>query len=62
MPSFSPLIIRILPSYPLLFAFREVFLERPDTAFILTTSGLFILAGALIFMAAVLRYKKTLTV
>lgn len=62
MPSFSPLIIRILPSYPLLFAFREVFLERPDTGFILTTSGLFILAGALIFMAAVLRYKKTLTV
>lgn len=62
MPSFSPLIIRILPSYPLLFAFREVFLSRPDTAFILTTSGLFILAGALIFMAAVLRYKKTLTV
>ncbi|MFH5836696.1 ABC transporter permease [Proteiniclasticum sp. C24MP] len=62
MPSFSPLIIRILPSYPLLFAFREVFLERPDTAFILTTSGLFILAGAVFFMAAVLRYKKTLTV
>ena len=62
MPSFSPLIIRILPSYPLLFAFRETFLTRPDTAFILTTSGLFILAGALIFMAAVLRYKKTLTV
>jgi len=62
MPSFSPLIIRILPSYPLLFAFREVFLSRPDTAFILTTSGLFILVGALIFMAAVLRYKKTLTV
>lgn len=62
MPSFSPLIIRILPSYPLLFAFREVFLSRPDTAFVLTTSGLFILAGALIFMAAVLRYKKTLTV
>ena len=62
MPSFSPLIIRVLPSYPLLFAFREVFLARPDTGFILSTSGLFILAGAALFMAAVLRYKKTLTV
>lgn len=62
MPSFSPLIIRILPSYPLLFAFREVFLERPDTGMILETSGLFIAVGVVLFMMAVVRYKKTLTV
>lgn len=62
MPSFSPLVIRLLPSYPLLFAFREVFLKRPDTAFILTTTLGFTAAGLVIFILAVMRYKKTLTV
>lgn len=62
MPSFSPAVIKLLPSYPLLFAFREVFLKRPDTRFILTTALGFTAAGIVIFILAVMRYKKTLTV
>lgn len=62
MPSFSPAVIKLLPSYPLLFAFREVFLQRPDRGLILTTTFGFTGAAIVIFMFAVMRYKKTLTV
>lgn len=62
MPSFSPLVIRLLPSYPLLFAFREVFLRRPDAGFIMSTVGIFLIMGIGLFILAVMRYKKTLTV
>ncbi len=62
MPSFSPAIIKLLPSYPLLFAFREVFLKQPDVGFILTTTLGFTAAAIVIFIFAVMRYKKTLTV
>lgn len=62
MPSFSPLFIRLLPSYPLLFAFREVFLQAPDSRFVLLNVGGFFLLGVLFFILANHRYKKTLTV
>lgn len=62
MPSFSPLVIKLLPSYPLLFAFREVFLRRPDVGFIMSTVGIFLIMGIGLFILAVMRYKKTLTV
>ena len=62
LPSFSPLILRILPSYPLLFAFREAFLQRPDTSRILLTAGSIGLVTALLFAVTVRRYRRTLTI
>lgn len=62
MPSFSPFFIKILPSYPMLFALREVFLESPNLSYIyLNVIGFGILA-VLIFIWANHRFKKTLTV
>lgn len=62
IPSFSPLLIKILPSYPLVFAFRETFLESPNIGFIyLNVFGFSILALILLIMANH-RFKKTITV
>lgn len=61
VPGFSPLLIKILPSYPMLFAFREVFLESPNLSYVyLNVVGFGILA-VLIFIWANHRFKKTLT-
>lgn len=62
MPSFSPLFMRVLPSYPLLFAFREVFLKDADAGFVLMNSGLFLIIGIVVFLVSVRRYQKTITV
>lgn len=62
MPSFSPLALRILPSYPLLFALRETFLERPDVGYILMITGAFLLGSLLLFIVTEYRYRKTLTI
>lgn len=62
MPSFSPFFMRVLPSYPLLFAFREVFLKDADTGFVLQNSLLFLGIGTLVFLVSVKRYQKTITV
>lgn len=62
MPSFTPFFIRILPSYPLLFAFREVFLKKADIGYVLLNSGLFLCIGLVVFMISVKRYEKTITV
>jgi len=61
LPSFSPLIIRIIPSYPMLFAFREVFLEKPNLKYIYTNIALFSILAIVFFLLANERYKKTLT-
>lgn len=62
MPAFSPLVLRALPSYPLLFAFREAFLERPDTGRILLTAGGTALVTALLFAVTLRRYRRTLSI
>lgn len=62
LPSFSPLIIRILPSYPMLFAFREVFLEQPNISYIYYNVVGFSLLAILFFLWANHRFKKTLTI
>lgn len=62
MPAFSPLIIRMLPSYPMLFAFREILLEQPNLAYIYTNVVGFSLASVVIFLLANHRFKKTLTI
>jgi hypothetical protein len=62
MPAFSPLIIRILPSYPMLFAFRETLYEVANVGYIYTNVIGFTLAGVVFFLLSNWRFKKTLTV
>lgn len=62
MPSFSPWIIKILPSYPMIFAFREAFLENPNISYIYYNVVGFSILAILIFIWANQRFKKTLTV
>ena len=62
MPAFSPLVIRILPSYPMLFAFRETLHEVSDLRYIYANVLGFSLAGVVLFLLANWRFKKTLTV
>lgn len=61
MPAFSPLAIRLLPSYPMLFAFREAFLASPDVGYIYQSAALFIVLGTVFFLMANARFRKTLT-
>jgi hypothetical protein len=62
MPSFNPLIIRILPSYPMLFAFRETLLAKGNAGYIYTVAGSFLAAGIIVFLISNWRFKRTLTV
>ncbi len=62
LPSFSPLPIRLLPSYPMLFAYREILLPKPDTAFVWLTGLGFAAAAAALFILANIRFKRSLTV
>ena len=62
MPAFSPLIIRLLPSYPMLFAFRETLLDTANTGYIYANVLGFAALGVVFFLLSNLRFKKTLTV
>jgi hypothetical protein len=62
LPAFSPWIIRILPSYPMLFAFREALYEISDAGYIYANVAGFAVGGVIIFMLANWHFKKTLTV
>lgn len=61
-PAFSPLAIRMLPSYPMIFAFREVLLEKVDIGYVYTTALFFLGCSLPIFLFANYRFKKTITV
>lgn len=61
-PAFSPWWVRILPTYPMLFAFREVLLPGGNMAMVLTTIGQLSLLGLLAFALAHARYKRSITV
>jgi fluoroquinolone transport system permease protein len=62
MPAFSPLVIRMLPSYPMLFAFRETLFESSNLSYIYANVLGFSLAAVIFFLLANWRFKKTLTV
>ena len=61
MPAFSPLLIRLLPAYPMLYAFRQTLLSHPDLGYIYFWAAAFTAAGLILFVFANLRFKKTLT-
>jgi hypothetical protein len=62
MPAFSPLVIRLLPSYPMLFAFRETLLDVSNLRYIYLNVAGFTAAAVVLFLLANLRFKRTLTV
>jgi ABC-type multidrug transport system permease subunit len=61
-PAFTPAWIKWLPSYPMIFSFRELLLENGDTLYIIQNIGVFFGLSALLFAYTNLRFKKTLTV
>ncbi len=61
IPSFDPLWLRFLPSYPLLQGFKEILLNG-DAGYVLTYSFVFLVGGLVLFVLADIRFKKTLTV
>ena len=62
MPAFSPLVIRLLPSYPMLFSFREILLKDGDAGYVLRTAAGFFTAAIILFYFSNSRFKKTITV
>lgn len=61
VPSWEPVWIKGLPTYPLLQGFKECIMENGDTTYVLMASFGFLAVGLLIFLIANKRYKKTLT-
>ncbi len=61
IPSFDPLWLRFVPTYPLLQGFKEILLNG-DAGYVLTYSLVFLAGGLVLFVLADIRFKKTLTV
>ncbi len=62
MPSFNPIWLKFLPSYPMIFSFRELLLENGNTGYMVQNIFLFFGLSAILFAYTNLRFKKTLTV
>lgn len=62
IPSWDPLWIRFIPSYPLQEGFKEVLLQNGDMLYALLVSAGFAAAAAVLFALTNIRYKKTLSV
>lgn len=60
IPSWEPLWIKLIPSYPLIEGFKEAILVNGDTSYIFTASFGFFTGGLLLFLLANRRFKKTL--
>lgn len=60
MPSFSPVYIKILPTYPMLFAFREVLFPTGNSALVYLNVLGYLAASAVLFLIAVKLHKKRL--
>jgi len=62
IPSFDPMWIRFLPTYPLMQGFKEIIMVEGDMSYVLMYSGVFLVGGIILFLLANVRFKKTLTV
>ncbi len=62
IPSFDPVWLRVLPTYPMLQGIKEIIMVDTDTVYVLTYSGILLTVGILLFLLANYRFKKTLTV
>lgn len=61
IPGFSPVWIRILPSYAMVFSFREILLTSGNYTFVVTHLILFSLLNFILFGFTQWRFKKSLT-
>jgi len=61
IPSFDPIWLRFLPTYPMLQGFKDILLNG-DAGYVLTYSLVFLAGGLALFALADIRFKKTLTV
>jgi len=62
MPSFSPLLIRMIPTYPMLISIRELLYQQPNLTYVYGTAVGLLAGAAGIFLLALYRFRKTLTV
>jgi hypothetical protein len=62
MPSWDPLWVRFVPSYPIIQGFREVIISNGDKAYVLIASIGFIAVGLILFFITRIRFKKTLNI
>ena len=62
IPSWEPIWIKFIPTYPLIQGFKETIMKNGDTSYTLMVSLGFLVAGLLLFLIANKRYKKTLTI
>jgi len=62
MPAFSPLALRLLPSYPMLFAYRELFFEHGNISYVYNVCLMFSILSIIIFLIANKKFKETLTI
>ncbi len=60
-PSWDPLWLKFIPSYYIVFGFKEIFIKG-DTGFILVIALGYLAAAALLFTWANVRFKRTLSV
>ena len=62
IPSFAPLWIKMMPTYPMLQAVKETLLPSPDVAYVLWVCGGMIAVSGLFLWWSELRYRKILGV
>lgn len=62
LPSFAPVWIKLMPTYPMLQAVKETLLQSPDTGYVLLVcGGMLALSGLLLFLSE-RRYRRILGV
>lgn len=60
LPSFSPLLIRMMPTYSLLFALKETIYQTGQTDIVYKAVGLSFMTGMILFGMVYTRYRKKL--
>lgn len=61
IPSWEPLWIKVIPTYPLIQGFKETILENGDTTYTVLVSLGFLVVGLILFLFANRRFKQTLS-
>lgn len=62
IPSWNPTWMTLIPTHQMLEGFKEILLPSGDAAYVLWVSLGFLAAGAVLFLFANVRFKKTLTI
>lgn len=62
LPSFAPVWIRLMPTYPMLQAVKETLLKTPDVGYVLLVCGGMIALSALLLFVSERRYRRILGV